>query len=131
MSEVEPTEVTVEVIASSEIVTSSGGRIPIPGGNGGTLYAWPKGVSGNPAGRPKNRVVRLFNENINSDEVANSIWAEYMRLALHARSEELRAKLLGDLLDRVGLPRQSGGEHSPSAVAQVVNIIRNSPELGV
>src|SRR5262252_8748491 len=99
---------------------------------GGVLYPWPAGVSGNPAGRQKgsgNLVKALWKEHVDDPEVAKAIWDEYLRLCLHARSEELRAKMLMDMLDRTGVPRDTSGNHSPAAVAQVVNIIRNSPEL--
>ena len=94
---------------------------------------WVKGQSGNPnghAGGPKNRLQRLFQENVEDEETAQLIWMEYFRLCLHARSEELRSKMLMDLLDRLGAPRVSAAD-GPTALAQVVNIIRNSPDLGV
>lgn len=110
----------------------------IPGGRGGTLHPWPKGVSGNPAGslpgsrsHVANQVKKAWLETSEDNELAQAVLEEYMRLCLHARSEDLRAKMLMDLLDRAGVPRQTEGSHGASAVAQVVNIIRNSPELGV
>jgi len=107
----------------------------IPQPHGGAIrQSWPAGVSGNPAGGKKgvgNLVKVLWQQQVDKPEVAEAIWAEYLRLCLHARSEDLRAKLLMDMLDRVGVPRDTSGGHAPAAVAQVVNIIRNSPELGV
>jgi|SRR5215831_5831465 len=95
-----------------------------PGRNGGRLT-----VGGKPG--QGNMVKRLFAMQVEDPEVAKAVWDEYFRLCLHARSEELRAKMLMDMLDRTGVPRDTSGSHSPAAVAQVVNIIRNSPELGV
>jgi len=74
---------------------------------------------------------RVFRENIQDEETATLLWNEYIRLCLHARSEELRSKMLMDFLDRLGVPRTAVERGGPSAVAQVVNIIRNSPDLGV
>lgn len=108
-------------------------RQSIEGRNGAILFPWPKGVSGNPAGRPPgtgNMLQRLFQEKIEDEGTALLLWTEYTRLCLYAKSEDLRAKMLIDLMDRMGLPRTTS-DHSPAAVAQVVNIIRNSPDLGV
>lgn len=100
--------------------------------HGGRLTPWVKGQSGNPRGnRPKvNRLQALFEEEMGDQGVAQQIWAEYLRLCLHARSEELRSNMLKDLLDRCGLARGQAGDRN-TAVAQVINIIRGSPELGV
>jgi hypothetical protein len=71
---------------------------------------------------------------IDDESNAQTLIAEYLRLCRKAKSEELRARMLQDLLDRVGLPRMApaDGAGGVKAVATVVNIIRpDARELGV
>ena len=106
----------------------------LPQARGGTLTPWAPGQSGNPAGRPRNRIATMLFDVIADEATANALLGEYLRLCKSARSEDLRARMLQDLLDRVGVPRMvPQDEHGNArAIAQVVNIIRpDAGDLGI
>src|SRR4051794_15275781 len=107
-------------------------RLPQP--HGGTLTPWAPGQSRNPAGRPRNRIATMLFDVIADEATASALLGEYLRLCKSARSEDLRARMLQDLLDRIGLPRMAPQDENGNAraVATVVNIIRpDASELGI
>ncbi len=110
------------------------GKPAIEGRNGGILTPWQPGQSGNPGGRPRSKVVSMLQDAIDDAATGAALIGEYLRLCQRAKSEELRARMLQDLLDRVGLPRMApaDGAGGVKAVATVVNIIRpDADRLGV
>lgn len=71
---------------------------------------------------------------VDDAETGAALIAEYLRLCKRAKSEDLRARMIQDLLDRVGLPRLAPQDErgNARAVATVVNIIRPAAEdLGI